>query len=231
MVTVRKAVDRGHFNLSWLDTFHTFSFGEYHNESFMGFRSLRVINEDRISAGKGFPPHFHRDMEIITYLVGGSLAHKDNMGNGSTITPGEIQYMSAGRGVEHSEFNPDDKAPSHLLQIWIMPSSRGLPPRYSQQKIDRQTKNRWNMVVSEDGRDGSMAIRQDAQIYNAILEPGQETTYALAPGRGAWLQVISGSLKVNGTAIAGGDGVAIEDEKTISLKSMSTAECLLFDLA
>src|SRR5205809_7896778 len=191
MIQIRRAGERGHANHGWLDTYHTFSFSDYYDPKFMGFRSLRVINEDWVQPGYGFPTHPHRDMEIITYVLEGSLEHKDSMGTGSVIRPGEVQKMSAGTGVRHSEFNPSPTEPAHLLQIWLTPERRGLTPGYEQKAFpEGERRNRWRLVASRDGRDGSVTIHQDAAMYVTSLDAGKEVTHSLPPGRHAWLQVI-----------------------------------------
>jgi len=230
MITIRKSQDRGHFNHGWLESYHTFSFADYRDARYDGFRSLRVINDDKVAAQKGFPTHFHRDMEILTYLLEGSLAHKDSMGNGSTILPGEIQYMSAGRGVEHSEFNPDPNKPCHLLQIWIIPAERGMPPRYSQKKLDIAQKNQWKCLASRDGRDDSIAIRQSADLFLGRVDSQKELVFSPEPERGQWVQLIKGTLALNGITMSPADGAAIEEEKQIVFQAKEDAEFLLFDM-
>ncbi|MDB5103223.1 MAG: Pirin domain protein [Fibrobacteres bacterium] len=247
MITLRKAGQRGHFDFGWLDTNHTFSFGEYHDPSHMGFRSLRVINEDRVAAGKGFGTHGHRDMEILTYVLEGALEHKDSTGTQGIIKPGDAQRMSAGSGIMHSEKNASDEEPVHFLQIWIMPSERGIAPGYEQKHFpagDRLNKPR--VIASPDGREGSVRLRQDAVIHSTVLDPGTaggsaEVTFALSPGRGAWIQVARGSVEVGHgfaeagagtwTALAQSDGAALSGEERITLRASGKAEVLLFDLA
>jgi redox-sensitive bicupin YhaK (pirin superfamily) len=233
MFTVRKSDDRGRTQFGWLDGRHSFSFGEYYDPRNMGFRSLRVINDDRVAPGGGFPTHPHRDMEIVTYVVSGALEHKDSTGGGGVIRPGDIQYMSAGKGVLHSEFNHSKEEPAHLLQIWIQPAERGAEPRYDQKHFaETDRAGRLRPVATPDGREGSLMIRQDASIYAAVLGPGDAANYALDAGRGAWLQVATGAVRVNGVELAEGDGVAIEDEATIELRGQAErSEVLLFDLA
>lgn len=232
MLELRHSNERGHFNFDWLDTFHTFSFGEYYDPDHMHFSVLRVINEDVVQAGKGFPTHPHRDMEIITYVLEGELEHKDSMGNGSTIRPGDVQYMSAGSGVRHSEFNHSAENRVHLLQIWILPDQENVPPRYAQKtfaRADREGKLR--LVVSPDGQDNSIAIRQDAFIFASILAKNSSVTHPLRPGRKAWIQVARGQVNVNGRDLKQGDGAALTQEKAVELRvSDSEAEFLLFDL-
>ena len=232
MIIVRPGKERGHFDHGWLDTYHTFSFSQYHDPAQMGFRALRVINEDRVEPGAGFPPHSHRDMEIITYVLAGGLAHKDSMGNASTIRPGNVQRMSAGTGVTHSEYNGSDTEPVHLLQIWILPQTRNLPPSYEEKVFSAEDKQgRLRLVASEDARDGSARIHQDASVFASLLEPGQTVRHALAPARGAWIHLVSGAATVNGKLLATGDGAAIEHEPQIEIVATTPTELLLFDLA
>ena len=232
MITVRPGKERGHFDHGWLDTYHTFSFSQYHDPAHMGFRSLRVINEDRVEPGAGFPPHSHRDMEIITYVLAGGLAHKDSMGNASTIRPGNVQRMSAGTGVTHSEYNGSDTEAVHLLQIWILPQTRNLPPSYEEKVFSAADKQgRLRLVASQDARDGSARIHQDASVYASLLEPGQTVHHPLAAGRGAWIQLVSGAATVNGKLLTTGDGAAIEQEADVEIVATAATELLLFDLA
>jgi quercetin 2,3-dioxygenase len=232
MITVRPGKERGHFDHGWLDTYHTFSFSQYHDPAHMGFRSLRVINEDRVEPGAGFPPHSHRDMEIITYVLAGGLAHKDSMGNASTIRPGNVQRMSAGTGVTHSEYNGSDTEPVHLLQIWILPQTRNLPPSYEEKVFSAADKQgRLRLVASQDARDGSARIHQDASVYSSLLEPGQTVRHPLAAGRGAWIHLVSGAATVNGKLLTTGDGAAIEQEADVEIVATAATELLLFDLA
>ena len=229
---MRRAGERGHADHGWLDTRHTFSFASYHDPAHMGFRALRVINEDRVAPGTGFGAHSHRDMEIITYVLEGGLAHKDSMGNGSVIRPGNVQRMSAGTGVIHSEFNASDAEPVHFLQIWILPDRTGLPPSYEERQLAREEKRgALRLVAAPDGRDGAATIHQDARVYASVLEPGERLTHRLAPGRHAWLHVISGAIGLGDVALAGGDGVAISAEPALSLTATAPSELLLFDLA
>jgi redox-sensitive bicupin YhaK (pirin superfamily) len=232
MITTRPSNQRGHLDHGWLDTYHTFSFGEYHDPAHMGYRSLRVINDDRVAPGMGFGTHPHRDMEIITYVLDGELEHKDSMGNGSVIRPGDVQYMSAGTGVRHSEFNPSQSDPVHLLQIWIMPDRAGHTPRYAQQHFSRKQRlNQLRTVISPDGRDGSIAVQQDAVMQAAIVEPGKRLTQQLDPARHQWLHVASGTVQLDGQVLQAGDAVAITGEKSLQLTGKDQAEVLLFDLA
>jgi quercetin 2,3-dioxygenase len=237
MITVRKSNQRGNFNFGWLDTKHTFSFGQYHDPNHMAFRSLRVINEDVVAAGRGFEPHPHRDMEIITYVVKGALKHEDNIsspdapGHSLVLTPGEVQRISAGRGIVHSEVNPSTTDPVHLLQIWIMPDRRGHAPGYDQRAfLVASEPNRLHLVVSREGRDGSIPVNQDADVYAGLLHAGASVTHALRAGRGAWVQVVKGTVRVNGVPLDIGDGAAVENEEELLLQSSSVAEVLVFDL-
>src|ERR1051325_4574684 len=232
MITIRKSEERGHLNHGWLDTYHTFSFDQYYDPAHMHFRSLRVINEDRVGAGKGFPTHSHRDMEIITYILAGALEHRDSMGNGSVIRPGDVQRMSAGTGVAHSEFNPSDADPVHLLQIWIMPRERDLPSGYEQKAFaEDERRNRLRLVASEDGGDCSVTIQQDAKLYVAILDRDATIEHTLTENRYAWLQVARGNVSLNGRQLAQGDGAAISREPSLKILASDKAELLLFDLA
>ena len=232
MVTLRKSADRGHFNHGWLDTYHTFSFGDYYDPKHMGFRSLRVLNEDRVAPGAGFPTHGHRDMEIITYVLEGSLQHRDSMGNGSAIRPGQVQRMSAGTGVTHSEFNASRGEPVHLLQIWMLPQREGLDPSYEEKSFsDKELRGALRLVASSDARDGSVKIHQDAEAYAARFNPGQQVSHALRRGRYAWVQVADGSVKVNGQLLGPGDGAALDNEPAVELFAVDDPEVLLFDLA
>jgi quercetin 2,3-dioxygenase len=232
MITIRKAQDRGHFDFGWLNTYHTFSFGDYRDPNFMGFSDLRVINEDRVAAKTGFPTHGHRDMEIITYVLEGALQHRDSMGNGSVIRPGDVQRMTAGTGVTHSEANSSATDPVHLLQIWIMPHAHGLQPGYEQKNFTVEEKrDRLRLIASSEGRDGSVTINQDANVYASVLTPGTEVVHQMEANRNAWIQVARGSIKVNGADLNQGDGAAISNESVISIIGGDPAEVLLFDLA
>jgi redox-sensitive bicupin YhaK (pirin superfamily) len=229
MINIRKAEERGHFNHGWLDTYHTFSFADYYDPEQMGFRSLRVINDDRVEPGVGFGTHPHRDMEIITYVLDGELAHKDSMGNGSIIRPGEVQRMSAGTGVRHSEKNPSPAQWLHLLQIWIVPDRTGITPSYEQKMFEpAERQGRLRLVASPDGADGSVTIHQDVRLYASLLD-GEEVSHEFDKGRYGWLHVASGNAIVNGIELKAGDGVAITDEKSLTIKG-DGAEVLLFDL-
>jgi redox-sensitive bicupin YhaK (pirin superfamily) len=231
-VIVRRSAERGRADHGWLDSRHTFSFADYYDERHMGFGPLRVINEDRVQPSGGFPTHPHRDMEIISYVISGALRHKDSMGNGSVIRPGDVQLMSAGTGVRHSEYNDSASEPAHFLQIWLLPDENGLPPRYEQKTFAAAEKaGKLRLVVSPDGRDGSLTARVDAELYATRLETGESVTRALKPGRLAWAQIVTGGASVNGAAVSAGDGVAIEDADKVTIAaSAAGAELLLFDL-
>jgi redox-sensitive bicupin YhaK (pirin superfamily) len=232
MIRVRRAQDRGHFNHGWLDTYHTFSFADYRDPAHMGFRSLRVINEDRVAPGAGFGTHGHRDMEIITYVISGQLEHRDSMGNGEVIKAGEVQHMTAGTGVEHSEFNPSATEPVHLYQIWIRPDRHGHTPRYAQRDFSAANKRgKFVSLVSPDGADGSLPIHQDATLYLAEVTPDQPLSFAVRPGRHAWVQVVRGSVEVNGAPLSESDGAAVSEEAQLSFTAPAPAEILLFELA
>jgi redox-sensitive bicupin YhaK (pirin superfamily) len=232
MITVRYADDRGATKVGWLDSRHSFSFGDYYDPKHMGFGPLRVINEDRVRPGAGFPTHGHRDMEIVSYVLDGALEHKDSLGTGSVIRPGEVQRMSAGTGVRHSEFNPSPDAPVHFLQIWLLPDREGLPPGYEQKAFAETEKhNRLRLVAAPDGRDGAVTIHQDARIYAALLDRDAELRHPLAPSRRAWVQVARGGVDANGEDLRAGDGAAIEQEAEVSIRALTDdAEILLFDL-
>lgn len=228
MITIRRAEERGHADHGWLNTYHTFSFADYHDPDFMGFRSLRVINEDRVKPGAGFGTHAHRDMEIISYVLEGTLAHRDSMGTGSLIKPGEVQRMSAGTGVMHSEMNPSPEEGVHFLQIWILPERRGIQPGYEQKKFeDEERRGALRLVASRDGRDGSVTIHQDAALYNAIVD-GTAVRHEFAQGRYGWLQVVRGEVTLNGQTLNAGDGAAIANEQSVAIAGHG--EVLLFDL-
>ena len=231
MIALRKAQDRGHAQHGWLDSWHTFSFGDYYDAKHMGFRSLRVINEDRVAPGKGFPTHSHRDMEIVTYVLDGALQHRDSMGNGSVMKAGDVQRMTAGQGVGHSEFNASQTEPVHFLQIWVLPERRNLEPGYEQKnfsKADLQGKLR--VVASREGADGAVLIHQDVKLLAGHFESGEAAEYALAPGRHAWLHVARGSVRVNGQELSAGDALSASEEASLSISGVSGAELLLFDL-
>ena len=233
MLTLRKSQDRGYADHGWLKSFHSFSFADYHDPDHMGFGNLRVINEDRIAPGTGFGTHAHRDMEIVSYVLDGAIAHKDSTGVGATIRPGDVQRMTAGSGVHHSEFNPSTSDPLHFLQIWIVPDARGLAPGYEQKTFPpAEKKGRLRLVASRDGRDGSVTIHQDVDLYASVLDPGERVTLALRAGRGAWVQVARGAVIVNGTRLEQGDGARIEGESGVTLEgAAANSEALVFDLA
>ena len=232
MINIRRSEQRGGGNFGWLNTRHTFSFDTYHDPDFMGFRSLRVINEDVVQAGEGFPTHPHRDMEIITYVLEGALGHKDSLGTGSVIRPGDGQRMSAGSGIRHSEMNASDTDPVHLLQIWILPNRRGIEPSYEQKSFPTEDKQgKLRVIASPDGENGSVTINQDAKLYVSLLAPGQRVTHELPKERYAWLQVAKGSVELNGKLLQQGDGAAVSDEERLSIEGKQDAEVLLFDLA
>lgn len=231
MLTIRHAEERGLANFGWLNSRHTFSFGHYHDPKFMGFGPLRVINEDRVQPGQGFGTHGHSDMEIISYVLDGALEHKDSIGTGSIIRPGDVQRMTAGTGVRHSEFNASDAESVHFLQIWIIPEENGLEPGYEQKAfIDDEKRGRLRLVGSRDGRDGSVTIHQDVDLYAALLGDDVSVSHELAAGRKAWVQVAKGSAVLNGKPLQAGDGVAIESQATITVSGASAAEVLLFDM-
>jgi redox-sensitive bicupin YhaK (pirin superfamily) len=230
MMTIRKSEERGHANHGWLDTFHTFSFADYYDPEQMGFRSLRVINDDKVAPGMGFGMHPHKDMEIITYVLKGALQHKDSMGNGSVIRPGDFQYMAAGTGVTHSEFNPSKSEGVHLLQIWIVPDKKGLKPQYAEKAAQSFTPGKLHLVTSNTGRDGSLKINQDAELHLARLTAGVFVTHNLRPERHAWVHVAEGEVTVNGQTLKAGDAVAFSSETTISIEGKTQAQVLLFDL-
>ena len=230
-IQVRRAKERGHGDHGWLDTWHTFSFSDYYDPRFMGFRVLRVINEDTVAPGQGFPTHGHRDMEIVSYVLEGALEHRDSLGTGSVIRPGDVQRMSAGTGVRHSEFNGSPTEPVHFLQIWIEPAARDIAPGYEQKAFgDADKRDRLRLVASPDGAEGSVTIHQDARVYATRLEAGREVVHRLAPGRHAWVQVTRGALMVGPERLAHGDGAAISGEGAVTLTGEQDAEALLFDL-
>lgn len=230
MMKIRKAHDRGHANHGWLDTYHTFSFAGYYDPAHMGFRSLRVINDDTVAAGAGFGMHPHRDMEIITYILCGQLEHKDSMGNGRVIQTGDVQYMAAGTGVQHSEFNPSNQQDVHLLQIWIQPDRQGAKPTYAEKSYARAEPGRLHLVTSKTGRNGSIAINQDADLFLAKLNAGDRVSHALQPGRHAWVHIAEGGVKVNEQSLQAGDAVALEGEANVELSGEAPAQVLVFDL-
>lgn len=231
MLTIRRAEDRGHFDHGWLDTWHSFSFAEYRDPAHMGFRSLRVINEDRVDPGYGFGTHRHQDMEIVTYVLEGALEHKDSLGTGSVIRPGDIQRMSAGSGILHSEFNASKTEPVHFLQIWLLPSTRGIAPGYEQQSVTvGELDGALRLVASPDGASGSVRIHSDARLYAARLSGGQSARLELAAGRHAWVQLARGRARVNGAELKAGDGAAISNEGLVALEGLLSSELLVFDL-
>ena len=232
MIQIRKGDERGHANHGWLDTHFSFSFADYYDPKHVHFRTLRVMNDDRVAGGGGFPMHPHRDMEIVTYVLEGTLEHRDSMGNGSVIKPGDIQYMSAGTGVMHSEFNASKTEPVHLYQIWMFPEKQGLKPTYGQKNFSEAEKRGvLRLLVSPQGRDGSVKIRQDNDLYATVLAKGETVKHELKPERHAYVQVARGSVSLNGTKLDEGDGAAISNEKTVELTGEMDAEVLLFDLA
>jgi quercetin 2,3-dioxygenase len=232
MIRIRKAQERGHFDHGWLDTYHTFSFADYYDAAHMGFRSLRVINEDRVQPGRGFGMHGHRDMEIITYVLEGAVEHKDSLGTGSVVRAGELQHMTAGTGVRHSEFNPSNSEPVHLYQIWLVPARKGLEPSYEQQAFpEEERRGKLRLVASPDGTNRSQTIQQDARLYLASLNAGQAVAHALKNGRHAWLQVLRGKIALNSQPLSAGDGAAVSDEVNLEIKGHDNSEVLLFNLA
>lgn len=231
MMKIRRANERGHANHGWLDTYHTFSFADYYDTDWMGYRSLRVINDDLVMPGMGFGMHPHRDMEIITVVLSGALEHKDSMGNGRVIRPGEVQYMAAGTGVRHSEFNPSEDEAVHLLQIWIQPDRKGAKPHYAEKSLVGAADGAFHLAASKTGRDGSIAINQDADLLLGRIAPGGKLRHTLAPGRGAWVHVAEGEVTLNGTTLAGGDAAAIDTAGAIELAATKPSQVLLFDLA
>jgi redox-sensitive bicupin YhaK (pirin superfamily) len=232
MITIRPSDERGGGDYGWLKTRHTFSFNDYSDPKWMGFRSLRVINEDWVAPGGGFPTHPHRDMEIITYVLSGKLEHKDSLGTGSVILPGDGQRMSAGRGIRHSEANASSTEQVHLLQIWIFPDKQGHEPGYEQKSFpESEKRGKFRLIASRDGADGSVKINQDAKLFVTLLAPGEEVTQALGSKRNAWLQVAKGEITLNGAKLRQGDGAAIREEEKLKIKASEEAEVLLFDLA
>ncbi len=231
MIKIRKSNERGSADHGWLKAQHTFSFADYYDPSFKGFRVLRVINEDRVEPAQGFGTHGHQNMEIVTYVISGALEHKDSMGNGSVMKYGDVQYMSAGSGVTHSEFNHSKGEVVHLLQIWIFPNISGATPQYAQNHIESSAKKgRWKLIVSPDGADASIAIRQNAKIFSRIFSAHESAAYSLEEGRGAWVQIVKGNLELNGQPMSDGDGAAVESEAELKFKCTSETELLLFDL-
>jgi quercetin 2,3-dioxygenase len=232
MIALRRAEERGHFDHGWLNTYHTFSFADYYDPAHMGFQGLRVINEDRVQPGKGFGTHPHRDMEIISYVLEGGLEHRDSMGNGSVIRPGEIQRMSAGTGITHSEFNVSNDELVHFLQIWLLPTQRGIAPGYEQKVIDRNEQNgRLRLVASPDGKDGSVVIHADARVYAGLFENGAKAELAIPQGHHAWVHIARGKARINGSALSAGDGAAMSAEPSVKVEGVDASEVLVFDLA
>jgi len=232
MITIRRSNERGHFDHGWLNTYHTFSFDQYYDPRYMGFRNLRVINEDFLAAGRGFPKHGHRDMEIITYILEGALKHEDSMGNGSVIRPGDVQRMTAGTGVRHSEQNESDSQRVHLLQIWILPHTVGLEPGYEQKAFtEDERRGQLRLIASEDGREGTVQVHQDVSLFASLLPAGQEVEHAMDQQRYAWLQVARGAVDVNGERGNQGDGLVAIGESSLRIRAEEDAELLLFDLA
>jgi redox-sensitive bicupin YhaK (pirin superfamily) len=232
MIRIRKASERGHFDHGWLDTCHSFSFADYFDPTQMGFRALRVINDDRVEPGRGFGMHGHRDMEIVTYVLEGALEHRDSLGNGSVLRPGELQHMTAGTGVRHSEFNPSDREPVHLYQIWLLPDRQGLAPGYEQKAFpEEERRGSLRLVASPNGEQGSLTIHQDARLYLATLGAGEAVAHVLEPGRHAWLQVLRGAVALNGQPLSAGDGAAVSAEERLEITGRGDAEVMLFDLA
>ena len=230
MITLRKADERGHANHGWLDTHYTFSFADYYDPQHMGFRALRVINDDTIAGGGGFGEHPHRDMEIVTYVLSGALEHKDSLGNGRIIRPGELQYMAAGTGVTHSEFNPSPSEPVHLLQIWILPDHKQARPAYAEKSLAKMTPGKLHLAASKTGRDNSMTINQDVDVFIGKLAAGDKINHALKSNRHAWLHVAEGEIELNGTKLKSGDAAAFSDESAVSFTAKSATQILLFDL-
>jgi redox-sensitive bicupin YhaK (pirin superfamily) len=229
---IRRSSDRGHANHGWLDSFHTFSFADYYDPANMGYRALRVINEDRVDAGEGFPRHGHRDMEIVTYVLDGALEHKDSTGGGSVMRPGDVQRMSAGTGVMHSEFNASKTDPVHFLQIWIQPDKPGYAPGYEQKSFtETERQGKLRLIASKTGREGSVTINQDATIFASLLAPEEKITHELASGRHAWIHVARGEVTVDGTKLEAGDAAAIDEAHTVSIVAAKPSEILVFDLA
>jgi redox-sensitive bicupin YhaK (pirin superfamily) len=232
MVTVRRGQDRGHFNHGWLDTYHTFSFADYFDPAHVQVRTLRVMNEDRVAPGQGFGMHGHRDMEIVTLVLSGALEHRDSLGNGSVLRPGELQRMTAGTGMRHSEFNPSSSEPVHLYQIWLLPQRTGLTPGYEQKAFPEEGRqNQWQLVASPEASEGSLSIHQDARLYLANLQAGTQLTHEIAPTRLAWLQVLKGNVQLGEHTLVAGDGAAVSEQPELQITANEPAEVLLFDLA
>jgi len=230
MMHIRRAAERGRTRLDWLDSAHSFSFGDYLDPRHMGFRALRVLNEDRVTPGSGFGMHGHRDMEIVTYVLEGALEHRDSLGNGSVLRPGELQRMTAGTGIRHSEFNPSSSEMVHFLQVWLLPERVGLTPGYEQKVLAPAANGALRLAASRDGRDGSLTVHQDVDLYLGTLDDGTELMHALRPGRHAWLQVLRGAVDVGGTVLAAGDALAVSAEPALRMRAKGRAEVMLFDL-
>jgi redox-sensitive bicupin YhaK (pirin superfamily) len=231
MIALRKAKERFHTRIDWLDSWHTFSFGDHYDPEHMGFRVLRVINDDTVQPGQGFGEHPHRDMEILSYVLEGSLSHRDSSGGGGVIRPGDVQRMSAGSGVVHSEFNASDSEPVHFLQIWILPERRGIKPGYEQKSLSRRDQGgKLQLLASRDGRDGSVTTHQDASVYVALLDKGARASFEPGPSRHAWVQVARGAIDLNGQRLEAGDGAAVSGERALTLVGVDSGEVLLFDL-
>ena len=230
MKIIRRSNERGHASHGWLDSYHTFSFADYYDPQWMGYRSLRVINDDLVMPGMGFGTHPHRDMEIISYVLSGAIEHKDSMGNGRIIRAGEFQYMAAGTGVQHSEFNPSQTEPLRLLQIWIMPDEKGVKPRYAERNLAKAETGQLHLIASKSGRDGSMEIHQDADLLLAKLDSGHVVKHPLAPGRHAWVHVAEGEVSINGAKLSGGDALGVSDESVLEIAAAKPSQVLLFDL-
>jgi redox-sensitive bicupin YhaK (pirin superfamily) len=232
MITLRPSYERGHTTVSWLESAHTFSFNNYYDPRHMGFRQLRVINDDWVKAGAGFGTHSHRDMEIITYVLEGALEHRDSTGNGSVIRPGDVQRMSAGTGISHSEYNHSPTAPVHLLQVWILPERQGLVPGYEQRSFaPEELRGQWRLIAARDGRDGAVILHQGVDVLAVRLEPGEQVAYDLQPGRHAWVQTARGGVTCNGVGLKEGDGAAVSEVATLAITAIDNSEVLLFDLA
>jgi redox-sensitive bicupin YhaK (pirin superfamily) len=232
MIVVRKASERGHVDHGWLNSYHTFSFAGYRDPQYMGFRSLRVMNEDRVAPGQGFGTHEHRDMEIVTFVLGGALEHKDSMGNGEILKPGEFQRITAGTGITHSEFNPSTDEPTHFYQIWLLPERKDIEPSYEQKSFDPAgRRNHLQLVASRDAAEGSLLIHQDARVYLSCFEEGQTVSHTLKSGRHAWLQVLRGAVTLNGQSLETSDGAAVSDETALEIVADQPAEVMLFDLS
>ena len=230
MMIIRKSNERGHVNHGWLDSYFTFSFADYYDPQWLGYRSLRVINDDLILPGMGFGTHPHRDMEIISYVLAGQLAHKDSMGNGRVIKPGEFQYMAAGSGVEHSEFNPSKTEATRLLQIWIKPDEKGAKPRYAERNMAQAETGKLHLIANKSGRDGAFAIHQDASLLLGKLDAGQNVSHPLAAGRHAWIHVAEGEVNINGAKLSAGDAVGVSEESVLEISATKPSQVLLFDL-